>query len=304
MHTICFVAIVIHELLGHGTGKLLSATTPGHFNFNAQDPPTNPHTGKNVTSWYRPGEKYSIVFEDIAQSVEECCVVLMSTYLIDNKEFLSIFGYDETTKLSADELVYLSYLHLGVEGIRSLEHYNAEERSWSQAYSRGYFGIFKHLLQEGNGVLSVHLDAQTSELAVSADRSKIVSCGKPALGRMMCCLHVWRCTADVKACREFYEALTGVEGEREEWRKVVVKTPEPRWKFVHANTKSATPPSSHVTGLHASLRPRLYDPLVALPILPDLNPSINEERSSKLILWKYAQIARLLPFKVRALGSS
>jgi dipeptidyl-peptidase-3 len=105
-------------------------------------------------------------------------------------------------------------------------------------HSCGYFGIFKHLLQEGNGVLSVHFDAQTSELAVSTDRSKILSCGKPALGRMMCCLHVWRCTADVKACREFYEALTGVEGEGEceEWSKVAVKTSEPRWKFVQANT--------------------------------------------------------------------
>jgi dipeptidyl-peptidase-3 len=105
MHTIRFVATVIHELLGHGTGKLLSETTPDHFNFNAQDPPTNPHTGKKVTSWYRLGETYSSVFEDIAQSVEECRVVLMSAYLIDNKELLSIFGYDEATKLSADELV-------------------------------------------------------------------------------------------------------------------------------------------------------------------------------------------------------
>jgi dipeptidyl-peptidase-3 len=129
MHTIRFVATVIHELLGHGTGKLLSETTASHFNFNAQNPPTNPLTNMKVTSWYRLGETYSSVFEDIAQSVEECRAILMSAYLVDNKELLRIFGYDEATKLSADELVYFSYLHLGVEGVRSLEHYNPEERS-------------------------------------------------------------------------------------------------------------------------------------------------------------------------------
>jgi hypothetical protein len=85
-------------------------------------------------------------------------------------------------------------------------------------------------------VLNVHFDAETSQLSLSADRSKILSDGKPTLGRMMCCLHVWRYTADVKACGDFYEALTKVDGEVEEWRKVVVKTPEPRWKFVQAST--------------------------------------------------------------------
>jgi dipeptidyl-peptidase-3 len=53
---------------------------------------------------------------------------------------------------------------------------------------------------------------------------------------MMCCLHVWRCTADVKACHAFYEQLTEVTGDCDAWRKVVVLQPEPRWKFVQGNT--------------------------------------------------------------------
>jgi dipeptidyl-peptidase-3 len=35
-------------------------------------------------------------------------------------------------------------------------------------------------------------------------------------------LHIWRSTADVKTCRAFYEEMTGVEGEYEAWRRVVV----------------------------------------------------------------------------------
>jgi Peptidase family M49 len=33
---------------------------------------------------------------------------------------------------------------------------------------------------------------------VRVDRSKIISHGKPSLGRMLCRIQVWRCIADVK----------------------------------------------------------------------------------------------------------
>jgi len=160
----------------------------------------------------------------------------MSAYLIDNSEILAIFGYDEKTELTADHLVYLSYLHLGVEGLRSLEHYNPDTKRWTQAHSQGYFAIFKQLLIEGNGVLTVHHDTNTSELYVTVDSTKILSHGKPALGRLMCNLHIWRCTADVEACRPFYENLTSVEGVYEAWRSVVAMRPGRRAKFVQGNT--------------------------------------------------------------------
>lgn len=68
------------------------------------------------------------------------------------------------------------------------------------------------------------------------DQAKLLSHGKPSLGRLLCRLHVWRCTADFKPCAELYEALSRVSGDYEEWRKIVVSHPEPRWKFVQANT--------------------------------------------------------------------
>lgn len=70
----------------------------------------------------------------------------MSAYLIDNKDILGIFVYDEKSTLTADDLFYLSYLHLGVEGLRSLEHYNPDTKKLTQAHSQGYFAIFKYPL--------------------------------------------------------------------------------------------------------------------------------------------------------------
>ncbi|KAF2850392.1 peptidase M49, dipeptidyl-peptidase III [Plenodomus tracheiphilus IPT5] len=236
LHVIRFVATVIHELLGHGTGKLLSETEPGKYNFDNTKPPISPLTGEPVTSWYLPGQTWTSVFEDIATSVEECRAILMSAYLIDNKDLLEVFGYNDHSELTGSELIYLSYAHLGVEGIRSLEQYNAEEKVWNQAHSQGYFGIFKQLLLHGDGLFEVKFDPSASTLTVHVDRSKILSHGKPALGDFMNKLHVWRCIANVQPCREFYEALTAVDGVYEEWRQLVCTKPESRMKFVQANT--------------------------------------------------------------------
>jgi dipeptidyl-peptidase-3 len=68
------------------------------------------------------------------------------------------------------------------------------------------------------------------------DRSKIVSDGKPALGRMLLRLHTYRCTADVQSCRDYYEELSRVHGEYLKWRDVVLANQEPKWVFVQANT--------------------------------------------------------------------
>lgn len=73
-------------------------------------------------------------------------------------------------------------------------------------------------------------------LYVRVDRNKIISHGKPSIERMLCNIHVWRCTADVDACRPFYQDLSNVDGQYETWRKIVVANKEPKWKFVQPNT--------------------------------------------------------------------
>lgn len=85
-------------------------------------------------------------------------------------------------------------------------------------------------------MIGISSDPVTSTLTVHVDRTKILSHGKPALGRYLCRLHIWRCTADVSSCKEFYEPMCAVDGVYEQWRQIVCSKPKPRWKFVQPNT--------------------------------------------------------------------
>ena len=66
------VQVGLHELTGHGCGKLLQETAPGEFNFDPKNPPVSPLTNKPVTTWYKPGQTWGSVFGGLAGAYEVC----------------------------------------------------------------------------------------------------------------------------------------------------------------------------------------------------------------------------------------
>lgn len=101
---------------------------------------------------------------------------------------------------------------------------------------QAHFATLKCLVTDGGGVMTVECDVQQQTLIVHVDRSKIISHGKPALGRMLLRLQIYRCTADVQSCRAYYDELSKVDAEHLKWRKVVLAKKQPKWVFVQANT--------------------------------------------------------------------
>lgn len=102
-HIVRFITTAVHELLGHGTGKLLAETKPGVYNFDHQRPPINPLNGEPVASHYLPGQTWTSMFGKLAGTVDECRAILVSEYLMDSKDMLEIFGYTDTSDITADE---------------------------------------------------------------------------------------------------------------------------------------------------------------------------------------------------------
>ena len=87
------VQVGIHELLGHGCGKLLQETEQGKYNFDVQNPPLNPVTGEKVATWYKPGETWGSVFGGMGPSYEECRAESVAMALCPDYKILEIFGY-------------------------------------------------------------------------------------------------------------------------------------------------------------------------------------------------------------------
>lgn len=101
---------------------------------------------------------------------------------------------------------------------------------------QAHFATLKCLLRDGNGFMKVDFEPSAKKLTVRLDRARILRDGKPALGRMLLHLHMYRSTADVAACRIYYEELSRVDGEYLEWREAVIAQQQPKWVFVQANT--------------------------------------------------------------------
>lgn len=96
--------------------------------------------------------------------------------------------------------------------------------------------MLKWLLMDGQGFMRIEVDATSNMLQVHVDREKVISHGKPAIGRMLLRLHMYRCTADAQGCRTYYEDLSSVDGDYLTWRDIVLAQQQPKWKFVQANT--------------------------------------------------------------------
>ncbi|KAF9770755.1 hypothetical protein IL306_011624 [Fusarium sp. DS 682] len=221
------ITTAVHELLGHGSSKLLSETSLGQFNFDKANPPTNPLTGEKVQSWYRLGQTWTGVFGSVTPSVEECRAEVMSLYLMDNKELLSMYGFDESTDITVKS-EFKDYKHSNSSMLM--------KEPGEKLPTEVQWAILKHLLLNGEGVISIVHDAQAQSVHVKVNRDKLHTHGQSALGDLLCRIQIWRCIADFESCSEFYQGLLEINDEEEQWRRVVCPKPEPRWKFVQPNT--------------------------------------------------------------------
>ncbi|KAI1274271.1 peptidase family M49-domain-containing protein [Xylaria sp. FL0933] len=231
-----YMWVVLHELFGHGPGKMMVEAEEGKHNFDINNPPINPVTGNPIAYWYRPGQTWTGQFGDLATTVDECRAELVGTYLMDDPELMKLFGYTDDSKIRAKDLTYNLYQQLGVDGLRCLANFNVDSGKWGQAHSRAHFAIFKCLLNDGDGVIAITHNIQLQTLMVRVDRSKISTHGKSALGKMLLRLHMYRCTADIEGCRTYYEALSSVDRQHVEWRETVLANKPAPLVFVHANT--------------------------------------------------------------------
>lgn len=125
-----YLSVVIHELLGHGTSKLLVENSDGSCNFDVQHPPINPLTDRPIDTWYKAGQTWTSVFSDLATTVDECRAELVASYLIDDVELLAQFGFTGDSDSTAEDGQQLSALLFEASSADMNSHSQQVSATW------------------------------------------------------------------------------------------------------------------------------------------------------------------------------
>jgi dipeptidyl-peptidase-3 len=235
------VQVGLHELLGHGCGKLLQETEPGSYNFDINNPPVSPLDGKPVTKWYKPGETWGTVFGGMGPSYEECRAESVAMSLCPDYTILQIFGFGdgkEDVNGKAGDILFICYLQMARAGLAALQFWDPASRKWGQAHMQARFAILQVFLEAGTEFCELkYTKEDASDLNIHLDRNKIESHGRPAINKFLQKLQVYKATADLEAGKALYEGVTHVnEFYASKLRPEVLRQAKPRKVFVQANT--------------------------------------------------------------------
>lgn len=235
------VQVGLHELLGHGCGKLLQETEPGVYNFDFENKPISPLTGQPITSWYKPGQTWGSTFGTFAASYEECRAECVAMALSCEFPILALFGFGDGTpdmNSEAGDVLYTAYLQMARAGIAALEFWDPKSRKWGQAHMQARFSILRTFLNAGVEFCQLEWEKQDlSDLTIRLERDRILDLGRPAVDDYLQKLHIYKATADVKAAKRMYDDITDVESLYADLvRPAVLKKKTPRKVFVQANT--------------------------------------------------------------------
>lgn len=227
------VQVGIHELLGHGSGKLLSELHDGSFNYDHSNPPTG-IDGKPVTTYYKKGETWGSKFGSLAGAYEECRAEVIALYLITNRELLEIFGFK--TKEDQDAIIYSGFLQMSRAGLLALEFWDPSSKKWGQPHMQARYSILKTLLN-ANLVELVYTKEDYSDLYVKLDESKIETIGHEAIKDYLRHLHIYKASGDVENGSKYFIDRSTVGPDLAKFRPAVLKARLPRKQFIQANTE-------------------------------------------------------------------
>jgi len=222
------VQVGLHELLGHGSGKLFHA---GNYPADL----ASPLDGSTV-GCYGQGETYDSKFTTIGSSYEECRAECVGIHLCLEPGVTEIFGHSGQ---QAEDIKYANWLSMVLAGVKGLEMFSPASQEWKQAHSQARFVIMQVMLEAGEDFLTVKEvvgEDGKPDMLITMDREKILTVGKPAIAAFLQKLQVYKSTGDIAAAKEMYDKYSEVSEPWASRRQIVVDRKQPRVILVQSNT--------------------------------------------------------------------
>lgn len=124
--------VALHELLGHGTGKLLTQDIDtGTFNYDPEKV-LNPFTNEKVTTFYKSNETWSSKFGKLHSGYEECRADTVALYLAHYQEPYKIFFSGREAEW--EDIEYVMWLDIIRGALVGLQFYDEQSQQWGQAH--------------------------------------------------------------------------------------------------------------------------------------------------------------------------
>lgn len=221
------VKVAGHELLGHGSGKLLRKNEKNEYNFDFGKL-INPLTGKVVDKFYINDQTYESQFKSLGRSMEECRADMTGFFFGFNELVQEIF---EIKKEEVDNLIYTMWLIHFRKGILGLPLYNIDNKKWGQAHTQGAFVFTNFILknqEKDKEIIKVNLSEDEKSFEINVDKDNLMKYGKELIRKILLNLHIWKCTCDVESANEFYEYYSKVDEKFTKIRKICCDNEKPR----------------------------------------------------------------------------
>lgn len=229
IHTAC------HELLGHGSGKLLRENKDGTFNFKKGEV-LDPFTNKEAT-YYAQGESFETKFTSVCRSYEECRADINGLFFGAKYEVAKIFGVE---KEDLENVIFSKWNVHFRKGILGSKFYNPGTKKWGQAHVQGAYVFTQFILRnqkKENPILTIELLDNETDFIMKVNNQAIKEYGHDLVTQMLVKLNVWKATANDKDGRAFYESHSEVDELISKVRDIVIKKTNKRFLTINNNLK-------------------------------------------------------------------